>query len=226
MKVETTRNHVRQSPEILLKSNLGTVARSMDMADAVLGEDVIDRQVEGGRLYINKRALSGTLIGVHRGELFRMQNGPLVALARVGRMHVPFFATAASAANPMHWQAFFGATDAAFITGSGEKDTTGELEKVGRLLDENLIIPEAALGTPVTATSREEILREYTPPEIAKLMQYQHEPLTEFMNNPTMFVRRITGYHPENIAGHDEVSRKRWIRDIVTLVESDTLKRT
>ena len=205
-------NHVRQSPEILLKST-GT-AVVLWIWRCRLGEDVIDRQVEGGRLYINKRALSGTLIGVHRGELFRMQNGPLVALARVGRMHVPFFATAASAANPMHWQAFFGATDAGFITGSGEKDTTGELEKVGRLLDENLIIPEAALGTPVTATSREEILREYTPPEIAKLMQYQHEPLTEFMNNPTMFVRRITGYHPENIAGH-EVSRKRWIRDIV-----------
>jgi len=219
---------------LVLESELGTVSIPDDMRSARLNGKLFDADFGDTHIRINKKALKGILCEINGGEIFRAMERRFFVVAKVGRIHVPFYISSegTSGKRQGEWYPFFGYTGDWMVKGrvssSGDMTYHQEITKVQKILNENLLIPVSKISLKGRAGPDRDDHNEPTQVlfDINKHLKYkalentdEYKKRSKQESDPMLsaeYVASITGYKPDRKKiGHASSVANDWIEEIV-----------
>jgi len=226
---------VAQISDVGLKSSEGEV-NTGKIEEATLPDEgvnkVIANDTDGNpiKVQINSKKLKGTLLSRNGKVLFRAMQGRFFALAKVGKFYVPFYISSSgtSGKNEGEWYPFFGYNNwlvKGRVGKGGEMDYSPEIDRVTKLLNENLQIPAKYFtqfgqviggGTPVAPTKVYYDINDDIGYE-SWFTEFDRKDGNKYTED--QFVADRTGLNPNKVVNDGEGSADAWIKSIIKLTE-------
>jgi hypothetical protein len=228
---------------LTIDSEIGTVSLPVDAKFAQLAPgSAKSLNIGGGAVHIeiNRDALKGVLLETN-GSVVHKLGSRYVVLARVGNAPIPFYRSSSGTDGKRQgdWYPFFGHTGSWIIkgamSGDGDMHYHPSITRIQNLLNTNLILPDTKyLNRQFELRSKGDdqlIYKLDTEISIDDIRDAPYQTQAgEYEKAERDYVERVTGYAPKALEGYHTKDRdsqkalyeRKWIEDIVSLVEDAT----